>query len=103
MSTTIYLDTCALNRLTDDLGQPRLLAEAQAMTSIFTLIHANQVQWIASTMLRFEVSRNPDPYKRVFAESLLPPPKETISPNALTLSHAQDLQSEGTVSCGRLA
>ena len=34
----VYLDTCALNRLTDDLGQPRLFAEAQAMTTIFTLI-----------------------------------------------------------------
>jgi predicted nucleic acid-binding protein len=98
----VYLDTCSINRLTDHLGQPRLLAEAQAMTSIFTLIHAKQIRWIASTLLRLEISRNPDPDKRVFAQSLLPPRGQTISPAGSTLSRAAELQHEGLNSADAL-
>jgi predicted nucleic acid-binding protein len=91
----VCLDTCSINRLTDNQGQPRILAEAQAMTTIFTLINDGQIRWIASTMLVFEISRNPDPYKRVFASSLLPPQNEIISPVPQTITRAADLQLKG--------
>ena len=91
----VYLDTCALNRLTDDLGQPRLFAEAQAMTTIFTLIQNRQVRWLASTILALEISRNPDPYKRLFASSLLPPQHEWIAPSTATHVYVQTLTQQG--------
>jgi predicted nucleic acid-binding protein len=92
---TIYLDTCALNRLTDQLDQPCLRAEAQAIITIVELVQAQQVSWVASTLLAFEVSRNPSPYKRVFAESLLPPRRELISPSDSTLDRAAELTRDG--------
>ena len=91
----VYLDNCALNRLTDDLGQLRVLAEAQAMTTIFTLIDSQQVRWVSSTVLVFEISRNPDNYKRTFATALLPPPEEQFSPTLATTVRASELRMQG--------
>jgi predicted nucleic acid-binding protein len=91
----VYLDTCALNRLTDDLSQPRMQAEAHAMTTIFTLIQAGEVLWVASTLLAFEISRNPNPYKREFASSLLPPLDQLIAPTSQSFAHAAQLTQQG--------
>ena len=91
----IYLDTCALNRLTDDLSQPRMLAEARAMTTILTLIQARDALWIASVLLAFEISRNPNPYKREFASSLLPPVEQLIAPTSQTFARAAQLAQQG--------
>jgi predicted nucleic acid-binding protein len=91
----IYLDTCALNRLTDDLSQPRLLAEERAITTIFALIDSREIVWIASTLLAFEIAKNPNPYKRVFAASFLPPKDQLISATAQTMARAAQFTQQG--------
>lgn len=60
----IYLDTCALNRLSDDWQHLRVHDEAQAVVEILTLIREKRVTWVASAMLVAEVSRNPDLLRR---------------------------------------
>jgi predicted nucleic acid-binding protein len=91
----VYLDTCAVNRLTDDLSQPRVLLEARAVASIFSLIQAREVLWVASDLLATEISRNPNLYKREFAASLLPPAEQLISPTPHTFERATQLTHQG--------
>ena len=98
----LYLDTCTLNRLTDDLSQPRLFAEADAVRTIFTLIQAQQVRWVASTLLAEEISRNPNPYKRLFASSLLPAQEELIAPINSTITRATHLTQQGLTAANAL-
>ena len=44
MLMKIYLDTCALNRLTDDQTQPRILAEAKALERILDMVSSGKVR-----------------------------------------------------------
>jgi hypothetical protein len=53
---TIYLDTCALNRLTDDLSSPRVRREAQAVAQILDLVDAGKLLFLSSTVLEYEIS-----------------------------------------------
>jgi predicted nucleic acid-binding protein len=68
---TIYFDTCALNRLTDDVSQSRIREEADAVLSILELVATAEVTWTTSELLRTELSRNPDPIKRAQTLPLL--------------------------------
>lgn len=56
----VYLDVCAINRITDDATQPRVLAEAEAVLEILRLITNGQVRWIASGVLATELLKNPN-------------------------------------------
>ena len=67
--TTIYFDTCALNRLTDNPTQDRIRAEANAVEQALALVVAGAVRWITSNAVRAELSRNPDVDRR---EQVLP-------------------------------
>jgi predicted nucleic acid-binding protein len=67
----IYLDACALNRLTDDQSQPLIRAEAEAVEQVLRLVLADQVIWMASKVLESELLRNPDIAKRTDALELL--------------------------------
>ncbi|MBS1815390.1 MAG: PIN domain-containing protein [Acidobacteria bacterium] len=60
----IYLDACALNRLTDDQGQARIRAEAEAVAEILTFVRSGQLQWIGSEPLEVKLRRNPDLNRR---------------------------------------
>jgi hypothetical protein len=57
MLMKIYLDTCALNRLTDDQTQPRILAEAKALERILDMVSSGKVRWISSSAVRAELHR----------------------------------------------
>jgi predicted nucleic acid-binding protein len=67
----IYLDACALNRLSDDQTQPRVRAEAEAVEQVLRLVIHGQAEWSASIALFREIRRNPDHEKRNDALSLL--------------------------------
>lgn len=88
----IYLDTCALNRPTDDLSQPRIRSEAQALARIFDLIAAEKLHVIGSAVLQFEIQRNPDLQRRLAALKLLSfasataPYSEQVAPLAFQLT-----------------
>jgi hypothetical protein len=92
---TIYLDTCALNRLTDDLTQPRVRREAEALSRVFDLISAGKERWIASTVLEDELSQNADPIRRLDNLKLLTAASLIIAPSDATLLHANTLTRLG--------
>lgn len=71
MGKKIYLDACALNRLSDDRAQARIAAEAVAVENILRMVFLAEVEWSASVALEREIGRNPDREKRNDALALL--------------------------------
>jgi predicted nucleic acid-binding protein len=95
MAELIYLDTCALGRLTDDLSQPRIQNEAQAVARIIELVAINKIRWIASSALQHEISRNPFPFRRIAAMELLSTANGLVEPTKETLVFAARLEHQG--------
>ena len=91
----IYLDACALNRLTDEQGQPRIRAEAEAVEDIFLLLLTGRVEWVASNVLAFELSQNRDQAKRKNALGLLGHAGPLVVPTSVTRLRAEDLGAGG--------
>lgn len=91
----IYLDTCALSRLTDDHSQPRIREEAEAVERILNLAFAGKVRWIASTVLQYEISQNPDPLRRVANLKLLSSAAERVKPDPAALAASASLVQSG--------
>lgn len=67
----IYLDACAVNRITDDPSQARVRAEADAVQEIARLLSDGLIRWTASEILSIELLRNPDTTKLQEAMLLL--------------------------------
>lgn len=67
----IYADICCLNRPLDDLQQPRIKLEAEAM--IFILEQCQQQKWtlVNSDSIEFEISRNSDSFKKEQLKTIL--------------------------------
>ena len=65
------MDARCLSRLTDDQGQARVRAEAEAVGRILRLVREGLAQWVSSVVLNIEVSRNPDADRRRETEALL--------------------------------
>ncbi len=78
----IYLDTCALNRLTDAQSQMRVRLEAEAIELFFLHLQTGKATWIGSSVLEMEIGRNPDVQSREDALSMLPFVSEFHRPNA---------------------
>jgi predicted nucleic acid-binding protein len=91
----IYLDACALNRLTDDQAQARIRSEAEAIQEIFRMVWDGRLRWVASIVLRSEIRRNPDLERRQDVLSLLSFASEQVTPNRNTMERAETLQSIG--------
>jgi predicted nucleic acid-binding protein len=91
----IYLDTCALNRLTDEPSQPRIVAEAEAIDRILELVAATQVEWIASVFLRVEIERNPVVIRRAQTLPLLDMASGHVAATPEIFRRARALQAEG--------
>jgi predicted nucleic acid-binding protein len=91
----IYLDACALNRLTDDQRQARILTEAQAVEQILDLVTVGKVSWIASSLLRAELERNPNDAKRAVSLALLSFASECVEPSEAAVRRASVLAAEG--------
>jgi predicted nucleic acid-binding protein len=91
----VYLDACALNRLTDDQSQPRIRAEAAAVEKILSLVLANRVMWMAGKILEAEILRNPDIAKRRDALELLFQAGKLLVPSEQTLERGRFLASAG--------
>jgi predicted nucleic acid-binding protein len=67
----VYLDACALNRLTDDQSQARIRTESEAVQQVLSLILMGKVEWKASRTLEVELLQNPDLSKRTDSLDLL--------------------------------
>ncbi len=92
---TIYLDTCALNRLTDELSQPRVRAESEAVQEILEAVESGYVRWLISDALRLELIDNPDPIKRKQLVALLQLASEHPPGNRALKDRALALEAEG--------
>jgi len=93
--TTIYLDACCLNRLTDDQAQHRICEEAEAVELILRRMHSGEVQWISSEALTDEISRNPNLERRLGNAALLKLANQTIEVDHKTAGRAKELEGAG--------
>ena len=55
----VYLDTCAVQRPTDDRNQLRVRVEADAVLAVLAAVRVGAVQLLSSDVLRFEVDNRP--------------------------------------------
>jgi predicted nucleic acid-binding protein len=67
----VYLDACALNRLTDDQSQARIRNESEAVQQVLGLILMGKLEWKASRALEVELLQNPNLVKRADSLDLL--------------------------------
>jgi predicted nucleic acid-binding protein len=91
----IYLDACALNRLMDDQSQPRVRSEADAVQDILRMVGANEIQWISSIVLQFELRKNPNVQARHDALALLSFAGDRVKPGRVVLERARTLEAIG--------
>lgn len=91
----VYLDACALNRLTDDSSQMRVRLEAEAMELFFRHLMAGRVSWTASSILEAEIQSNPDAQRREDALGMLSYAAEFRLPNEEVATRARFLSTLG--------
>ncbi len=91
----IYIDACALNRLTDPAGQLRVDQESDAMEEIFLSIEEGKMSWIASALLVYELRRCTDIQRREDALGMLRFAAEVRSFNDSLAFRAKVLESIG--------
>jgi predicted nucleic acid-binding protein len=95
MRERIYIDTCVLNRATDDQSQARIRTEAEALATVLDAAAEGIVDWIASSILRDELHRNPDPQRRQDALRFLPMASTFAEPTPATYLRALELRHQG--------
>jgi predicted nucleic acid-binding protein len=91
----IYLDTCALNRLSDTPTQPRVRSETEAVVRILEIVATGNLRWIASTVLQYEVSQGIDIIRRTGALQVLTGAAEIVDPSPSAIATAQSFQAAG--------
>lgn len=91
----IYFDACTLCRLTDELDQPRMHAEVEAVEAALQMVIRGEAIWIASAVLSEELARNTDVNKRDFLLNLLRYATEQLTPTDKTTDRAADLNALG--------
>ena len=91
----IYLDACALNRLTDDQSQSRIQTEAEAVEKVLHLVWNGDAEWKASIVLEAEIRRNPNGAARNDALKLISLAGELLRPNRVSIERAGTLEALG--------
>jgi predicted nucleic acid-binding protein len=91
----VYLDACALNRLTDDPSDSRIKAEAEAVEQLLRRIDSGAIQWVGSTVLQLELSKNPNWDRRQESLDLLLFAVELYVPSTPAIVRARELESLG--------
>ena len=91
----IYLDTCCLSRLVDELSQDRILREAEAVQTILEYFKTGRWYWIASEVLKDEVSQNPDEARRFSVQYYLNDVHQNVLIEAPQMLRGQQLEALG--------
>lgn len=91
----VYLDNCSLQRPLDDRSQARIALEAEAILAILALCERGLLTFVSSDVLSFEVSQNPHPQRKIFAESLIAQAGETIALTDEIIKRAKELEQQG--------
>jgi predicted nucleic acid-binding protein len=91
----IYADVCCLNRPIDDPQQVRIHLEAEAIISL--LQKCRDEQWILlnSDAIEFEISKNPDPFKKEQLEAIL-----SVATVKVSSSEAIELRAQALIELG---
>jgi predicted nucleic acid-binding protein len=91
----IYLDACALNRLTDDQSQSRIQTEAEAVERVLHLVWKGEAEWKASIVLEAEIRRNPNREGRNDALKLISLAGELLRPHRVSIERERTLEALG--------
>jgi len=91
----IYFDTCALNRLSDTSSSKRIQDEADAVDRLFKLIAMGRLDWVASTVVQYELERNPYPIRRIDTLKLLDLASRRVAPSPNCRHRAEVLTQLG--------
>ncbi|MDJ1173393.1 hypothetical protein [Roseofilum capinflatum] len=83
LNSRIYLDACCLNRPFDDLSQPRIALEAQAILTIVHQCETGQRQLIASAALEVELAQMPNLEKLNNIKAILAIAKQNVITKSL--------------------
>ena len=67
----IYLDACSFQRPLDDRSRPRINIEAEAVLTILRLVGSGHLELLSSEVLRFEIGRIPNQYRKGQAVEML--------------------------------
>ncbi len=67
----IYLDSCSLQRPSDDQTQPRIRVETEAVVAILAAAQAGDVVLVNSEALEYETGRIPDERRRTEVKAIL--------------------------------
>ncbi len=102
MLDRLYLDSCVLNRLTDDQTQERVRSEAFAISRIMDAVATGTVELVSSSALYFELAQSSDQIRRIKTIQLLDQAKQTVIPHGQTFSRAQQLMLEGVAALDAL-
>jgi predicted nucleic acid-binding protein len=91
----IYLDVCCLNRPFDDLAQPRIRLEAEAVIGILERCQIGDWLMVSSTALISEIAQTPEEIRRQQVMDLLAAAKIDIKVTSENIKRAGDLQGLG--------
>jgi predicted nucleic acid-binding protein len=87
----LYLDLCAWNRPLDDLSQPRVNLEAQAVILILEACERGRHDLVTSTALEVENAQNPDGERRAKIAELLKRTAGRVDHNSALDQRVQEL------------
>ena len=91
----IYLDTCCLSRLFNPQTQTRIRRETEAVDRILSHVYTGHWYWIASGVLRFEITQNPDLEQRANLRNILRSAHQTVLTEAAEIERGEYLESLG--------
>ena len=88
----LYCDINLWNRPFDDQSQPRIALETQAFLSILHMAKAGEIEFINSSVLEFENSRNPFSIRRRWIENGLRTAVHTQQLSSAIVARATELE-----------
>lgn len=91
----IYLDTCCLSRLVDNLTQDRVLREAETIQTLLEYFQKGQWYWITSDAVTHEVNQNPNVAKRVQITSRLAGAHQNVPAEVPEIFRGKQLEELG--------
>lgn len=94
-SPIIYADVCCLNRPLDNLQQPRIKLESEALLTILQNCEEKNWSLLSSDALRFEIARNTDASKQEKLEAML-----SLANTHITSTPAIEAQAQALIRVG---
>lgn len=91
----IYLDACSLQRPLDDRSQIRINIEAEAVLTILRIAEAGRLELLSSEVLRFEIARIPNQYRKVQVTEML-----KLATNVIELNDEIEAQADNFINSG---